>query len=546
MYILLIIFTITAFLTAAVIQNIREKNRRIRSMLAQYGKKRKDLADIIDRLDSVSTLYELRKDSIPENSLVDDITWNDLDMDSTFAIADHTDSYVGEQCLYFKLHDLSADKADLADLEDRIRLFDTDETKRDNVRKKLFLLGKALPDYSVPTVMENLAAYRLSRPWIYYLLSAFLIASGLCAALCLNFAALVVFIAVYFVNMTVHIVMMSKLDMNISVLGSIGKMISTADALNKEVPDLDPEADEFISPLVKAAKNTAFLQNNRASSCTDEFSLLRSYMLGPFMLDFIVYDRVLSRLCAKQPECIKTYRFVGEADCAIALSSFRRSIKNYCTPEFSDKDSFAFKAVTNPLLKNAVPNDIEFKRNIIITGSNASGKSTFVRSVAINLILGQTVHTCTAEKAVIPKCCVMTSMAVRDDILSGESYYVREIRYLKRMIDMCSHDKLLFLAIDEILKGTNTRERLAASKAVMSYFHKKRCMLTVATHDLEIAKAFETACDNYHFSEAVGSDDVVFDYILHKGISNSSNAIKLLAAMHFPKEITDEAANLLR
>lgn len=200
-----------------------------------------------------------------------------------------------------------------------------------------------------------------------------------------------------------------------------------------------------------------------------------------------------------------------------------------------------FGGVFHPAIADAVPNDIEYDRNIIITGSNASGKSTFIKSVAINLILGQTIHTCTAEYASIPKCGVITSMAVRDDILSGESYYIREIKYLKRMIELCREDRLLFLAIDEILKGTNTKERIAASKAILRYFLDKRCMLLVATHDLELAKAFVDTYDNYYFSEVIGSDDVSFDYTLHNGISNSSNAIALLRVMGFPIDITNKA-----
>ena len=95
--------------------------------------------------------------------------------------------------------------------------------------------------------------------------------------------------------------------------------------------------------------------------------------------------------------------------------------------------------------------------------------------------------------------------------------------------------------IDEILKGTNTKERIAASKAILEYFSKQHCMLMVATHDLELAKAFDKTYDNYHFAEVIGTQDVRFDYELHKGISNSSNAIKLLSAIGFPKQIIDMA-----
>ena len=137
----------------------------------------------------------------------------------------------------------------------------------------------------------------------------------------------------------------------------------------------------------------------------------------------------------------------------------------------------------------------------------------------------------------------MTSMAVSDDILSGESYYIREIRYLKRMVELCSGEKPLFLAVDEILRGTNTKERIAASKAVLEYFSEQNCMVIVATHDMELAEYFSHSCDNFHFCETVEEGDVVFDYKLHSGISTTSNAIRLLSVMGFPEDIVSSAEN---
>ena len=94
--------------------------------------------------------------------------------------------------------------------------------------------------------------------------------------------------------------------------------------------------------------------------------------------------------------------------------------------------------------------------------------------------------------------------------------------------------------MDEILKGTNTKERIAASKAILKYFLEKRCMLLVATHDLELARYFCDSYNNYHFSEVIDNND-----ILHDGISNTSNAIKLLEVIGFPQSIIENAKNEL-
>lgn len=545
MYIIITITIIAALIAALVYQGILENKRRETAIQDTYGKRHR-ISDALDRLEWISLLYQLEKKHIPANSLVDDITWNDLDMDSVFGLIDHTDSFAGEQCLYSKLHDLSAGKEEIEELERRISLTDSNETLRRSIRKKLFILGKTYGDYDLPMLIDQLGTYKLKKPWVYYLLSGALIASGVCAAVFRTPLTVCILLGIYIFNLVVHITRTAKLDAEIKALSGVGRLISTAISIDKECPGIDPKAREYLAPLKKAAKNALALEIGRPhNNAFNEFSLISAYMLGPFMIDFIIYDRIISDLCGKLPDCFKAYRYVGETDCALAISSFRKSTA-HCVPVLTENRSFSFEGLVNPLLERPVPNDLTFKKNIIITGSNASGKSTFVKSVSINLILGQTLNTCTAVKAVIPRCGVMTSMAVRDDIISGESYYICEIKYLKRMIDNCSDDKLMFLAIDEILKGTNTVERIAASKAVIDYLSDKNCMLMTATHDLELAGAFQDRCDNYHFSEIIDSNDVVFDYIIHDGISNSSNAIKLLAAMHFPSEIINKSFSYLQ
>ena len=92
-----------------------------------------------------------------------------------------------------------------------------------------------------------------------------------------------------------------------------------------------------------------------------------------------------------------------------------------------------------------------------------------MKSLAVNVILAQTIDTACCMSFTLPMIKVMTSMAIRDDVVSGESYYVREVRYLKRMLDEIGQGRLTLCVIDEILKGTNQTERLAASEAVLKY-----------------------------------------------------------------------------
>ena len=138
----------------------------------------------------------------------------------------------------------------------------------------------------------------------------------------------------------------------------------------------------------------------------------------------------------------------------------------------------------------------------------------------------------------------MTSMSVRDDITAGESYFITEIKSLKRIITTIPR---VFCAcyIDEILKGTNTIERVAASAAVLKHLNSLDCICVVATHDIELTRML-TGYDNYHFGERITEGGVEFDYKINNGPSTTKNAIKLLEYMEFDKHIIENAQELVR
>ena len=249
----------------------------------------------------------------------------------------------------------------------------------------------------------------------------------------------------------------------------------------------------------------------------------------------------MKRIIGEKREAVyHILNFIGTTDAEIAVASFRESLPYWCEPEFAE-DGIEIRQIIHPLLENAIPNDWAPGRCAIITGSNASGKSTFMKSLAINCILAQTIHTCTAKYMRIRPYQVRTCMALRDDIRTGESYYYREAKCLESMIS-CSDDANMLLVIDEMLKGTNSRERIAASKAIIEYLESQNAQVVVATHDLELTNA--NGYDNYHFRETITDDDVIFDYKLRKGASRTRNAIKLLEVMNFENIVVNDAIKL--
>ena len=136
---------------------------------------------------------------------------------------------------------------------------------------------------------------------------------------------------------------------------------------------------------------------------------------------------------------------------------------------------------------------------------------------------------------------VMTSMALRDDLSGGESYFIVEIRSLKRILDESRKQEPLLCIIDEVLRGTNTIERIAASSRILSALNRDWILPFAATHDIELSYILDRQYRNYHFEEEVQEHEVLFHYLLKKGRATSRNAIKLLSMLEYDPVIVKGA-----
>ena len=137
-------------------------------------------------------------------------------------------------------------------------------------------------------------------------------------------------------------------------------------------------------------------------------------------------------------------------------------------------------------------------------------------------------------------------MTVRDDILEGESYYIQELHYLKRVVEEVNKGRITLCIIDEILRGTNTQERLAASEAILTYIAERDCIVIAATHDMELAESMNDRYRCLHFCNYMQEGNIVFDFKIHEGKNETTNALKLLEYIGFPNEIVAMAQNNFR
>src|SRR5690606_21067574 len=199
----------------------------------------------------------------------------------------------------------------------------------------------------------------------------------------------------------------------------------------------------------------------------------------------------------------------------------------------------------HPLLVGFVSNSIALKnKSALLTGSNMSGKTTFIRTIGINAILAQTINTCFAREFIMPALKIHSVIRISDDLLSDKSYYFEEVGSIRDVLkESVSGFQHLFL-LDEIFKGTNTVERIAAGKSVLSYLNNGDNIVLITTHDLELAEFLSETFDLYHFTEIIEDETILFDYKIKTGNLKTTNAIRILELNNYPPEVIAEAKQL--
>jgi hypothetical protein len=204
---------------------------------------------------------------------------------------------------------------------------------------------------------------------------------------------------------------------------------------------------------------------------------------------------------------------------------------------------FSGTALGHPLISDAQRVCNDFTINALgdvglITGSNMAGKSSFLRTVGVNLCLAYAGGVVVADQMRTPLFRVFTCIKVTDSVTDGVSYFYAEVKRLKALLDALEQPDALPLCflIDEIFRGTNNRERLIGSRAYLRALVGRNGLGLISTHDLElIALANELpALRNYHFAETISGDQMVFDYQLRAGPSPTTNALKIMKLAGLP------------
>lgn len=496
-----------------------------------------------DDLKTIAEYFNNRRKDEENEFFIDDITWNDLSMDSIFKKMNTTESSPGEQYLYNILREPLYDEKKLKERNEVINFFAEHEKERKKIQYILARLGKKRSCF-ISDYFYKKDEKRKSSLAYYRILSAIPIIGVGILFLNIHIGAIVIFASIA-LNMFTYYQEKEKISYKLEAFNYIVQIIKHADLILKEdIKELDYYNAKLKEAFhgIKSIKNASFSSGNNGT----DVGMVTEYISILFLRDLINYEKMSNILMEKSKEFKIIFEVVGTMDSLIAIAAYRRKLSYYVTPELikcnnKQEETCTFKDIVHPLIKEPVSNSLEMADSILITGSNASGKSTFLKTLAINIILAQTIYTCLAKEF---KCCyfkIYTSMALKDDIFNNESYYIVETRSLKRIIDGADEEIPTICFVDEILRGTNTVERISASAQVLKYLTLNNCVCIAATHDVELTHILEKYFTNYHFQEKIENNEITFDYKVHQGRSTTQNAIKLLGILGYSNDIVEKA-----
>ncbi|EOU1756058.1 MutS-related protein [Clostridium perfringens] len=535
---LYIFIGIIIVILSVVYYNMKSKGKFIKSLNESFGHKPKDYLEDFD-MTFLKNHYKIRKKNESSGESIDELTWNDLDMDTVFKRINYTKTSLGEAYLYYKLREISYNEYEWTSLEKLINLFTINEDLRNKVSLLLMKVGK-LNDLNLTNFIYNPKFSKIPSYYKYPLLSL-----GFIFSIFLSFIYTKVGLILSFIFLCINILsyqsekifLEDRFKVMIYLLNNINLCISLSKIKDKDFEFFKNEVSSALHNF-KALNMVKIYGNSfqKKENAFTDIDIIFDYIKMFFMVDIIAFQNSVKILEKNKENLYKIYDIVAKLDFALSLAYYRKSLSEYTIPEFIESDDISLENLYHPLIDNPIKNSILIKNNILFTGSNASGKSTFIKAVALNCILAQSLNTALCSKYRCKFSRVVTSMAIKDNILAGDSYFIAEIKSLKRLLDSLNGEIRVLAFVDEILKGTNTIERISASASILKYAENTNGILLVATHDMELTQILETY-ENFHFSETVTEDGVTFDYKLKKGPSNTKNALKLLKAMNFNNEV---------
>ncbi len=512
------------------LESILPRRRLLREIREAWGKPGAKDGWLADR-------YFCLAKTDDELSQIDERTWNDLEFPLIFGSLDTTVTPLGSQCLFRMLRTYAGDPEETESLHRSVQTLRRDKKLRERIQLTL----ASLQLNSAAMVIDDLLDPQhegLKHPLLMISWSAVCLA--VLAAMATSVISWMFLIPILLINSLVIARTESRQEDLSGSLRAMQRMLAVANKLtrNYEGQPISQLADLLTNTAGRKRAERAFRFFGVTERLDRQLFGLGTWLHFLFLAKWLTYLFTVDRVPAVHPELRKVYELLGSLDASIAVASFLQCTDTWCRPTIGPARTVRIDGGYHPLLERPVPNSLSLsERSALITGSNMAGKTTFVKMMAINVILGRTLGICLAEKATIPASPVMVSIRNQESVQSGKSRYFAEIEAILSFLRAGERSPLI--VIDEPFSGTNTSERIAAGKSVLGALSEHSLVLAT-THDVELQDLLREQFDMYHFTENPDLDDF-FDYHLRTGPCIEGNALRLLARLGFPPDIINEA-----
>ena len=479
------------------------------------------------------------KENLPEN------VREDLNIDNLFEALDYTSSAVGRQYFY---HLLCTDKVStVASHEQLVQKLKEDIALR---RRLTALLGKLENPYAYSIVdLLSEKPHEYSRRYLTilqicrWLPLLFFVATLIVKTSPIPFFCLIVS---YLFNGLLHFKQKNLLSCYFYSIPQLYKLMTVFYAL-KEEPAFAAIKGEMKEPeqLHKLYRN---LEKFRFGIALESESAMAVYMITELINIFTLHATInivhsFTAIHFLKKEVGQVFSFVGYLDVLHSICTLRENVPYFCHPTATGKEEkLNTLSVYHPLISNCVGNDLILTdKSVLITGSNMSGKTSFMRTIAINLLTGKTINTCFAHGfSIDTDMKVYSVICTKDDLLEGKSYFFKEAENVKRALEESEKGNRLII-LDELFKGTNTTERIAINATLLSMLSQNGNIIFASTHDLKLAELLKGKYEFYHFCETIVNDKLTFDHKLHPNICKEGNAIRILGLCGYPPEFIHDA-----
>lgn len=514
----------------------------------------RSLTDRPLQFDSLAASHRSRVAVTAGNRSLDDRTWADLNLDDVFTSIDRTTSTLGRQALYHRLRSAPVGEGleTFEVLTERLR---TDVGMRKRGQRALNRLQDP-QGYDVwwlgrPGAVEG-------RPW--YALFPVLTAAAVISVAFVPFSPAPL-IVMLLINMTTRYFVDREIGAIALSIRQCAPLIGAAIALRflatDDVPMTGPLRDD-VANLIRLKWISSWANGNPfmlSFDSTQAWVIASDLVVAVYEYFnlFLLLDATgvyfgLRDLNTHRASLLRVVASVGDVDTAMSVAFWREGARNWTRPQFQSVGSLTLTAVRHPLIADVMPNSITLRPGGggLVTGSNMSGKSTFLRTVGVNVILAQTINTCLAREYSGPVLDVRSCIGRSDDLIAGKSYYVVEVEALVGLVRLSENAHPHLFLLDELFRGTNAVERVAAGQGVLyelldSGKGSKPHVVIAATHDSELIALLPEIYEPYHFGDSIGPDGLVFDHRLRRGPATTRTALALLRQSGAPASLLDRA-----